>query len=89
MGPYQEKIILCPRCGGRLTWTKVTTYTAGGFYDWRLDIRCACGPVDDPETAARIRARYDKMTAHRIRTEQEKNLAAGIGRRAFNHLKRR
>jgi len=89
MGPNKTKTIRCPKCGGPLTWTKVTTYTAGGFYDWRLDIRCVCGPVTDPETAARIRERYDEMTARRIRAEQENNLKSALGRRVYNFLKRR
>lgn len=65
---------VCRRCGEQLTWGVIRYYRPDGYFDWRLDVACGCGAVQDPEMLKAAGKAHDAQVTAKIAEEQKRSL---------------
>jgi len=70
--------IYCLECHQFVSWEKSQFYLDDCYPDWRLDVFCNCGMIDDPEILAIAREAYDLQLDAEIFNEQQNSLDAAL-----------
>ena len=81
--------LYCLECHQFVSWQKSQFYLDNFYPDWRLDVSCGCGSIDDPEIAAMAREAYDLQLDVELATQQQNSLDAALNLRPVRPMARR
>jgi len=65
---------VCRTCGENVTWAVVRFHRPDGYSDWRLDVSCVCGTIDDSDRLEEARKAHDGHVGGEIAREQARAL---------------
>jgi len=68
----------CAACRMHVTYRKIN-FMENGYRDWRLEIRCGCGELQDPGLRGLVREIYDRQVGVEILAMQEDTLSMRLG----------
>lgn len=69
----------CDKCGGSIEFEKVDITREDGYGDWYLHVVCLCGEINDKDTVEACYNIHGRLTATRIKQQQNATLANALG----------